>query len=310
MAKNFNDDEDYIDLDKQEDEDETEDEDRGDTLETDEDEDEEELDEDEEESEDEDEEEEEEEHPKGKIKIPKERFDEVNEQYKAAKQRERWLEEQLEKLINSGSQDKKKLEEITAEAYDFEEAEEKYISLVIEGDAPEAAKLRREINAKRAEADAQRIKAIKEEAAREIKAAQDEEKFNLLIENYESKYDFLDPGSKRYNAEAVDTINTLMAGYLAKGSVRSEALKKAVEKVVPMFKVAEKKTPTGAPDKRTLEQKKKNIQAIKRTPVQLKGKNAKDLDIDTLDVTSLDDKEFAKMSKDRRALAKLRGDIL
>jgi hypothetical protein len=307
MAKQ-DDDDSFIDLDKEQ-EDDSLDEDRGDSLEDDEDE---ELDDkdvevDDEEVEDE-EEEEDEEAPRGKsIKIPKKRFDEVNERYKESKDRLKWLEDQFARLLSTNTPLKEAVEESAQETYDFDEAEEKYISLILEGETKDAAKLRREIDSKRSQENQRQYNKIKQEAAEEIKKSQDDERFNLLIETYESKHAFLNPSSKKYNADAVDTINTLMAGYLAKGELRSSALKKSLDKVVPLFE-SESPASKSSVDKRTIEQRKKNVAAIKRTPPKTNGKSSRELDVDAIDLSNLSESEFKKL--DKRTLAKLRGDVL
>jgi len=268
-------------------------------------------DESEEDGEEDDTDEEEEEAPKRGIKIPKYRLDQEIEKVKALKERESWLEQQLEKLINSKPDLKKELQEIKDEVeYDFDAAEEQYITHVLEGEPKEAIKLRKQIDAERTKIFRKTLELVRDEAAEKAisssKSAKDDEKFQEYISNYESKYTFLNRAKKAYNEDAVDTINALMTGFMAKGVVRSEALKKAVEKVLPLYA-----TPVKAPvDKRAVDQRKKNVSANNRQPPTMKGKSFKDVSIDDFDVSNLDDKEFAKMSKDKKSLAKLRGDIV
>jgi hypothetical protein len=145
-----------------------------------------------------------------------------------------------------------------------------------------------------------------EQAIQSTNVAKDNDLFQKYINNYESKYAFLNREKKAYNEEAVDTINTLMAGFMAKGIVRSEALKKSVEKVLPLYSTSTK----GGTDKRAVDQRKKNVSANGRQPPNVKSKSFKDVSLDKVDVTGLNEKEFTKLSKDPRALAKLRGDIV
>jgi hypothetical protein len=294
---------------------EDEDDDRGDNL-GDEDED---IDEGDEDTEEEDESEEEVEDddeedvpaPKNNIKIPKYRLDQEIEKVKALKERESWLEQQLEKLINSKPELKQEVQNVKEEiTFDFDAAEEQYITFVLEGETKEAIKLRKQIDAVKNAAFNKVLEVVKAEAAEQAiqqgNTAKDDAKFQEYISNYESKYPFLNRGKKAYNEDAVDTINTLMAGFMAKGVIRSEALKKAVEKVLPMYTTST----TVATDKRTVEQRKRNVSANKKQPPNIKGKSFKDTSIEDFDVEGLNEKEFAKLAKDKRALAKLRGDVV
>jgi len=61
----------------------------------------------------------------------------------------------------------------------------------------------------------------------------------------ESKHPFLDHKSKSYNEEAVDTVNTLLAGYIAAGKGKVESLQLAISKVVPLYTKKEVKTSIG-----------------------------------------------------------------
>lgn len=312
MAKDNDDD--YIDLDQpREDEEEVENEDRGDNIEDEEElEEDGEVEEDEEESSEEDEETEEDDEDdstRKNIKIPKYRLDEEIAKTKALKEREKWLEAQLERLIASSNSklDKEISDKIQETPFDFEDAEEKYISLLLEGETKEAVKLRRKIDSEREREVESRLNKVKREALEEQAKAKDDETFDLLVVNYEDKYKFFNRSSKFYNEEAVDTVNTLMAGYLSAGKTRSESLKLAVEKVAPLYKQPSAQEDVKK-DKRTISQKKKNIEALRKQPPKLNGKRSKEIDSDDFDIDSISDKELSKL--DRKTLAKLRGDII
>lgn len=252
-------------------------------------------------------EEEEEEPPVSKHKIPKYRLDQEIEKNKALKERERWLEEQLAKLINSNQNTKDAVEkEVQETPFDFEAAEEAYITAIVEGDTAEAKKIRKQIDSEKAREIKAQIAAENEEAQRKAKVEKEEVKFQSLVENFESKYSFFNPKKKGYNEDAVDTVNTLMAGFMAKGLSKADALEKAVNKVVPMFHKEVAKPEESK--KRTIDQRKKNIQTMKKTPPQISGRKGQK-EIPDVDVNNMDEKEFAKLAKDKRALAKLRGDI-
>ena len=101
-----------------------------------------------------------------------------------------------------------------------------------------------------------------------------------------------------------------MAGFIAKGLSKTEALERAVNKVIPMFgKEVEKTNKEVDSKKRITDQRKKNVQTMKKTPPKISGKKSS-TDASDIDLASLDEKEFAKLSKDKRTMAKLRGDLL
>lgn len=249
--------------------------------------------------------EEEEENPK--IKIPKYRLDQEIEKNKALKEREKWLEDQLTKLINASQNTKEAVKEKAAEVpFDFDAAEEAYITAIVEGDAVEAKKIRKQIDSEKTRILKSEIEAENQENLRKIQLAKEEEKFQATVENFESKYSFFNPKKKGYNEDAVDTVNTLMAGFIAKGLSKTEALERAVNKVVPMFHKEPAKPEENK--KRVVDQRKKNVQTMKKTPPKLSGRKGS-VEIPDVDVGKMDEKEFAKMAKDKKTLAKLRGDV-
>lgn len=259
------------------------------------------------------EEEEEVEKPKKEIKIPKSRFDEVIAQREEAKERNLWLEAQLEKLISS-----QKVNEVVAPVkpkepdYNFEEAEERYVNLIIEGEIAKATKLRSEIDKARQD----NLKAIISEitesvtskAKSESSALLDEEKFNTLIENFENKYKFLDTSSDEYNEEAVDTVNTLLAGYVAAGKTKAEGLRLAVNKVAPLYEKTKevKETKQSLGNKRKVEAGRKAAQAANSQPTKTKSVSTRTVDKETVNVAKMSEKEFAQLTEKEKRI--LRGD--
>jgi hypothetical protein len=266
--------------------------------------------EDEQEDDEEDEEiEEEVEEPKKAPKIPKGRLDKALRQRDEYKERSLWLEEQLEKLIEQGSKKQEEVKVPELPPYDFEGAEEQYAILLIEGETTKAAKLRREIDNAREQRFAQLLAEIEEraidKATKTSSAATENAKFQALIENYENKFPFLDSENDLYNEEAVDTVNTLLAGYVAKGMTKSEALKKAVDKVAPMFK-KEIETTKKSSKERQIEANKKIANTIKSQPAKTKSSASSKIDTSKLDISKMSERDFAKLTP--RELKALRGD--
>jgi uncharacterized protein YoaH (UPF0181 family) len=316
MADNYLDDED--DLSKfdrgdsfEEDEDEEVEEDE-DTVEEDEEETEEDESEEDDDSGESEEDEEEEEAPPVKprkdIRVPKSRLDEVIAQREDAKERMLWLESQLERLIENQTKAQAAPAPAPEPTYDFEEAESKYITLIIEGEVEKAARLKSEIDKARKAEMLALVKEVRESATAESATATtkalENEKFNLTVTTLQSKYSFLDADHKSYNQEAVETVNTLMAGYIASGKPKSEALKLAASKVAPMYE----KTPKPAlGNQRTVGATKKAVDASKRQPSKVVStKGVPNIDTSKINISKLSDRDLDKLSiKELRAL---RGD--
>jgi len=252
-----------------------------------------------------------EEDPPSKIKIPKSRFDEVIRQREEARDRNAWLEDQLEKLINASlsKTEKNEVVEPTLPSYDFDEAEQKYISAVLEGEVGQATRLRKEIDAARAAEYKQMIstltKNVTDQAKSESTAVIEAQKFSALIENYENKHKFLDRSSKSYNEEAVDTVNTLLAGYVASGKSKVEGLKLAVEKVAPLYSSPVDTKPTLG-NKRKVEAGKKAVVASKSQPAKTKSSSTRQTDADSVDVKRMSERDFSKLTSKEKSI--LRGD--
>lgn len=271
--------------------------------------------EDDEDSLDEVEESEEDEEEVKEIMIPKTRLDKERKRADEARERSLWLEEQLEKLIEQNARlTSKPIDKPTdpVPTYNFDQAEENYATLLIEGDISKAAALRKEIDRERQNELKALIKSIQtasvEEATTKVNLANETEKFQSLISTFEIEYPFLDAESDDYNEEAIETVNTLLAGYLASGKTKSEALKLAVKKVVPMFKedkpVVKQKQSLGS--KRTVEANKKAAQAANAQPAKTKTTGVSSTEVGKLNIAKMSEKEFNKLTP--KELSILRGD--
>lgn len=248
-------------------------------------------------------------------RVPISRLNRVIAQREREKERTEWLEDQLERLLEVQLADKNSTSTRKTEApkpeYNFEEAEEKYADLLIEGEPAKAAKLRAEIDQNREEKFANVLTSFKEELSSVVEqkatTSVDEDRFNTLVENFENKHPFLDIESDDYNEEAVETVNTLMLGFLSAGDVsKSQAIKKAVNKVAPMYEkpVASKKDST----ERAKKGRKRNVNAMKQTPAKIAGKKRANRDVSDFNVETMSDKEYGKLTA--REKAELRGDIV
>lgn len=241
------------------------------------------------------------------IQVPKARLDEVISQRESEKERVRWLEDQLESLINQKQVEPEKVVE-PVESYDFAKAEQDYANFLIEGDTSKASSIRATIDDERRKEFLNIIEGVKETSSKEAlsKSAEaiDADKFDTLIENYENKYSFLDADSDSYNPEAVETVNTLLAGYSASGKTKSQALSLAVKKVAPMYEEVK-------PVKESLGNKKsvarrKAAKASNAQPARESSKGTPKEDAESVDISKLSEKDFDKLTTKEKRI--LRGD--
>lgn len=306
------DDKDYEDIEMDEEEDEEEDSEETEDESEDESEDEE-GDDDSDEDEDEESEDDEEDDDDGEEeeqRIPKGRLNQVLRQRDEERERVKWLEQQLEVLIKGRTDPEEEYEEEESgpPEYDFDAAEGKYIELILEGEVKEATALRKEINKARDELYNWQIetarKAAKEDAVTETSNSLDEARFNTMLQGFVEEYAFFNDQSDAYNERAVVMANKLMASYLAEGKTKSQALKAAVEDIVPLFDKP-KSTKTKA-DERTKEARRKAAKASKSQPPKITGKSKGTRDLKAVDITS--EKVFNTLSAKEKA--KLRGDFV
>jgi hypothetical protein len=239
-------------------------------------------------------------------KIPKSRLDEVIKQREEAKERNLWLEAQLEQLIANQLKSTTK-PDVPVVTYDFATAEEQYITLIIEGETAKATRLRAEIDTNRRQEMLELVKSIQAESSKEATIvstkAIENDRFSNLVSTYETSYPFLNSEAKEYNEEAVETVNTLLAGYIASGKPKAEALKLAVSKVAPMYtKVVTK----SLGNQRTVDATKKAAKASNQQPPKNLKTRVVEVDTTKLDITKMSEKDFSKLTS--KELRILRGD--
>jgi hypothetical protein len=239
--------------------------------------------------------------------IEEEEDDEVDPRYSVleaqladTKKRSDWLEAQLAALIGKATK-----EETPQVKFDFEAKEEEYTSLILEGETVKAAKLRSQIDNERTAQIFAKFKeeseAFSKKSTEEAKALLEQEKFNSTIDSLEEKYPFLKPGSKKYNKEAVETVNALTRGLVETGTDRVTAIKKAVAKVLPLYNQ----------DKPIEVKKAKSVQvaidAAKRQPPKTSGVKGESFKVSPKPIHKMTDKEFASLTAQQ--IRELRGDF-
>ncbi len=224
----------------------------------------------------------------GATKIPKQRFDEVNEKRKAAEQENKELREMLARQISNGA---------TVD-FDFDEAYAKHAELIIEGETKEAAKLMGEIM----QANRQQAKL---EAELEVKVDTVEANTaKIAIEAFEA-YPFLDPDSKEFNQEAYDKVNRFQDVYFKSGVRYDVALQQALADVAPMYSAA-KSTDTTKPSGK-MDALRRNAAAAKQQPPNISGVGTGDRGKEArVNVAEMSESEFDALPESEKK--RLRGD--
>jgi hypothetical protein len=252
----------------------------------------------EEEEEEEVEEEPEEKKPSKEPRIPKSRFDEAvnKEREKAirAEERARYLEERIEQLVSMQEQMSRKTETpaVVEPEFDFDAAEDKYAELLLEGDVQEASKLRKQMEKEREKRLIKLLDEVKKDARKASKDLSEAEKKELVIQEALQKYSFLDHASDEYDADLVEEINYIAAGYeISKKMSPHEAMKKAIDRVVKRETKPEEKIER---PERTAKKK----QAMKTQPPEVtSSKSAKDKTVTEFDWENMSQEEFSRLYK-------------
>lgn len=244
------------------------------------------------------------------IEDPKEdlRYTELLKQLSEREERNLWLEDQVSKLVahSTSKIEKEEVKVTPRQAYDYAASEEAYGNLMIEGEVAKAAKLRVEIDSARMADIMDTINGVKESVSKQAKeestALIEAERFSKVVETLEDKYPFLNPEDKAYNEEAVDTVNSLINGFMAKGASRTEALKQSVARVVKLYQKEDDKASIG--NTRTVSAGKKAADASRRQPPE--GKSVSTKELAPKPISKMSEKEFNALTS--QELKALRGD--
>lgn len=248
-------------------------------------------------------------------RIPKARFNEVNEQRKAALARNSELEAELERLragqTSAAPASAPAAAPGPAAEFDEDAQEEAYGAALMEGDTRKAAAIRRAINAhvrEQAAADARREV--------EQQRQQDQQRATADALAAESKaalqaYPYLDTEE---GAEALDLILALRDRKAAGGMPIAAALRAAVQAIAPKFAPAgqgdtpSKDLPQGEPktDLRTAAAVERGAKASMAQPAPLTGGVGERAEAGRINVAQLTDEQFEKLPEAEKR--RLRGD--
>lgn len=240
-------------------------------------------------------------------KVPLKVLDKANEKRRKAEERAAALEAELEELrAQQTDKQNKSAEKLQQE---IDELYEKVELARAEGDAATAAKLQKQLDQHNRNLTTAQATYIATQRA--IKDQQ-----NLAYDAALDKLVILDP---RFDSNSADADEDMIVEALeykeafeAKGYSPADALRRAVKAVAgedllaPGRKTAAKAAePAKKPEPRKPDVK-RNIDAAKKTPPAVGG--GKQERPETLDISQLEDEEFAALPKSR--LAKLRGDFI
>lgn len=232
-------------------------------------------------------------------RIPKSRFDEVNEKYKAARA-------ELEELKNRNQAET----EAAEGQYDFDAKEQEYLEMVLDGKTADAAALRREIRAaERAQIQAE----IDARSQNSVRSSNIQQGLQEMSDAYAEAYPAFDPNSDTYDADAIDEVKALYAGYYSQSGNTLVSFQKAVEAVIKMRDWQEVTDEDGEVDdapvaKPSPKQVAAKVAMAKKQPPSLaeKGTGASALDIP--DLGKLSEREFDALPDSTKA--RLRGDFV
>jgi hypothetical protein len=229
-------------------------------------------------------------------RIPKQRFDEVNERRKAAERRAQELERQLsmrdpQRVVN----------------FDFDAKEEQYAQLVLDGDLEKAKTIRREIRA----AEQTAFERLADERASRVRdLTKAEMVFQQTVQDLNSTFPMFDPEQPDiYDKELVDEALELHAGFMNRGYAPADAIQRAVYYVAAargLQPASGQVTPpaeVAAPKAKKPDIQKKLDAAAKQPPKQAGRGMREEADVD---FSSLSEEEFDALPESK--VRALRGD--
>ena len=239
-------------------------------------------------------------------RIPKSRFDQVNDKRKVAELRIRELE--AEAALRTTEQ--------PAEKYDFDAAEETYMNHVLDGETDKAKVVRAEIRAaERSEIQAM-TSTIRDEAVGETQLRQE---YMVVVDSLQKEYSEFDPEGKDFAQDLVDEVLDMKDAFLAKsGNVMTpgQALGKASKYIASMHGLENTTTPKEAdpvPEvdpKKVVSKKKVNVkEKVAQSKAQPPNMDAGETDIKgTPNILEMSEDEFDALPE--AAKRRIRGDVM
>lgn len=246
-------------------------------------------------------------------KIPKSRFDEqVGKEREAREAAERRAAE-LEQRLNSRQEQDDQSKQLAATDEKLDALESTYQELILDGNAEEAAAVRKEIRSlerKIARYEAEQL------AAQSTSQVLEGERFNAVVARLEADYPALNPNSEHFDQDLCDLVLARQRNIMQQeGLSPSKAMVMAAEKIAERFiNPGNAKDPKGlakAQEDRKQEQLRKNLDTLSKQPASMKSSG---IDSDKLgqgdvpDASKMTYEEFCKLPDS--VLEKMRGDFL
>lgn len=242
-------------------------------------------------------------------RIPRSRFNEVNENFKTERAARLRLEEEVARLRGGAQPEATAAKPAAPEAYNFDDAEDRYMEALMEGDKKAALEIRNEIRSEeRKQFTAESAQSAHKAADAELKrrdAETEQSAAQRVLSEAVTKYPFLDHEGDEADADAIEDVIARRDLYLKQGMTFSKALATAVEKVAPRYAPQVKAPASKDKPTATTEQINRNLEREKRIPAAMPGVGERGKDIDW---AALSEDEFDALSdKDKRAA---RGDFV
>jgi hypothetical protein len=236
-------------------------------------------------------------------RIPKDRFDEVNERMKAAEEKVKQLEQQLDVTIED------KTPEPEPEPYDYAAKDQEAMDALLEGDAKRYGEIQAEIR-----------QAARDEAVWETKKlvaeGDDQVRESLTFEEAAAKieedYPQFTEGSEVFDQAAYDELMDLYVGYAQSGRyTRVDAMRRAADKAVKIHGLskADEPAPETPPD--NVVDIKPDVAAKARIAEKQppkKQSGGHEQEEPRVDVSSMPDEQFKALPESTKR--RLRGDVL
>lgn len=228
-------------------------------------------------------------------RIPKNRFDEVNERRKKAEQRLAELE------------GKNKQQQEPTVDFDFEAKEDAYMDAVLDGDKQEARNIRQEIRQAEKQLYEQQMRQASTSTREETKA---ELELQSTINELQTQYPVFDGNSDNYDQNLTEEALELFEGFKAQKYDPATAMRRAVRYVARANQLDAQGNPVETPAEEPKAQHKAEPEAgrkkVKRQAKQPPQPDPRQVS-DAPDPMSMSEDEFDKLSD--QELAKIRGDL-
>jgi hypothetical protein len=227
--------------------------------------------------------------------VPKSRMDEEIA-------RRRQLEDRLAKLEESS-----KPEVAPEPEFDFDGKEAEYMDAVLDGETDKAQKVRKEIRS--AERDSM-AKELRQDIHNTTNVTKQQLDLDVAVSDMVASYPVLDSNSEQADADMIADANELMGMYADRGMAQADALRKAVRMTLAsnMPELLQPKAVGSKPalKKRTTDVNKK-LEAANKQPAKLAGESAATRGNDVVDISTMTDADFEKLSDAQ--MKRLRGDF-